>query len=83
MEQGVQPKYAYAEYLTKELTRKEAVEKANLENSEASPGGVSGKGTAIEQEFFTNEELDKLTDKDLDNPNIYEKAMRSLSRLGR
>jgi hypothetical protein len=83
VEQGVQPKYAYAEYLTKELTRKEAVEKANLENSEASPGGVSGKGTAIEQEFFTNEELDKLTSKDLDNPNIYEKAMRSLSKLGR
>ena len=84
VEQGVRPKYAYAEYLTKELTRKEAVDKANLENSEASPGGVSGKGTAVEKEFFTSEELDKLTQAQLlKDPNLLEKALLSQSKLSR
>jgi hypothetical protein len=43
---------------------------------------VSGKAEAPEREFFTSEELDQLTPKQLDDPNIFEKAMRSLSRLG-
>lgn len=39
--------------------------------------GISGGGS----EFFTSEELDKLTKKQLDNPKIYEKAMKSLRKL--
>ena len=37
----------------------------------------------VEREYFTNEELDNLTDEDLDDPEIYEKAMRSLEKLPR
>lgn len=46
----------------------------------ASVGSISGSGTA-EGEFFTSEELDKLTPKMLDDPKIMEKAMRSMARL--
>ena len=46
----------------------------------ASVGSISGSGTA-ESEFFTSEELDKLTPKMLDDPKIMEKAMRSMARL--
>ena len=46
----------------------------------ASVGSISGSGTA-ESEFFTSEELDKLTPRQLDDPKIMEKAMRSMARL--
>lgn len=39
--------------------------------------------TSAEKEFYTSEELDRLTDKDLDDPGIFAKAMRSMTRLGR
>lgn len=39
--------------------------------------------TKAEKEFYTSEELDRLTDKDLDDPGIFAKAMRSMTRLGR
>ncbi len=81
VEKGIPPKYAYAEYLTKQSFKEKAIEQANAENSGASPGGVTGKASTPEREFFTSEELDKLTPKDLDDPNIFEKAMRSLSKL--
>ena len=82
VDKGIPPKYAYAEYLSRQAIKEQAIEKANAENGQASPGGVSGKAEAPEKEFFTGEELDKLTPKQLDDPNIFEKAMRSLSRLG-
>ena len=37
--------------------------------------------TKAERDFFTSEELDALTDEDLENEAIFEKAMRSLQRL--
>jgi len=82
VDKGIPPKYAYAEYLSRQAIKEQAIEKANTENGQASPGGVSGKAETPEKEFFTGEELDKLTPKQLDDPNIFEKAMRSLSRLG-
>lgn len=82
VDKGIPPKYAYAEYLSRQAIKEQAIEKANTENGQASPGGVSGKAETPEREFFTSEELDKLTPKQLDDPNIFEKAMRSLSRLG-
>ncbi len=82
VDKGIPPKYAYAEYLSRQAIKEQAIEKANAENGQASPGGVSGKAETPEKEFFTSEELDKLTPKQLDDPNIFEKAMRSLSRLG-
>lgn len=39
--------------------------------------------TKTEKEFYTSEELDRLTDKDLDDPSIFARAMRSMTRLGR
>lgn len=39
--------------------------------------------TPAEKEFYTSEELDRLTDKDLDDPSIFARAMRSMTRLGR
>jgi len=82
VDKGIPPKYAYAEYLSRQAIKEQAIEQANTENGQASPGGVSGKAKAPEREFFTSDELDKLTPKQLDDPNIFEKAMRSLSRLG-
>lgn len=82
VDKGIPPKYAYAEYLSRQAIKEQAIEKANTENGQASPGGVSGKAETPEKEFFTGEEIDKLTPKQLDDPNIFEKAMRSLSRLG-
>lgn len=37
--------------------------------------------TKSERDYFTSEELDALTDEDLNNEKIFEKAMRSLERL--
>ena len=39
--------------------------------------------TPAEKDFYTSDELDRLTDKDLDDPGIFAKAMRSMTRLGR
>ena len=36
-----------------------------------------------EKEFFTSEELDRLKNKDLDDPKVFEKALKSLARLGK
>lgn len=43
-------------------------------------GAVSGANDA-DDGYFTSAELDKLTPKDLDDPKIYKKAMRSLGKL--
>ena len=39
--------------------------------------------TPAEKEFYTSEEIDNLTDKQLDDPAIWARVMRSLPRLGR
>ena len=43
-------------------------------------GSINAK-TNEEGEFFTNSELDSLSGKDLDNPRILQKAIKSLSKL--
>jgi hypothetical protein len=35
----------------------------------------------VERDYYTSEDLDHLTDEDLDDPEIFEKAMRSLKKL--
>lgn len=82
MEKGIPPKYAYAEYVTRQSLAEKAIEKQNEENSSASVGSVTGTGATIEREFFNNDELDKLSAKDLEDPSILKKALKSLSRLG-
>lgn len=82
MDKGIPPKYAYAEYLTKQSLAEKAIEKQNEENSSASVGSVTGHGATIEKEFFSSEELDKLSAKDLDDPSILKKALKSISKLG-
>ena len=57
-----------------------AIEAQTKTPKPASVGSISGSGTA-ESEFFTSEELDKLTPKMLDDPKVMEKAMRSMARL--
>ncbi len=44
-------------------------------------GPVNNDGN-VEDEFYTSEQLDRLTKKDLDNPKINKKAMASMLRLG-
>jgi hypothetical protein len=46
-----------------------------------STGSVKSDAPAPEKEFYTNEELDRLTKKDLDNPKILEKALASFGKL--
>lgn len=43
-------------------------------------GAVNSK-TAEEKDYYTNDELNALTSRDLDDPKVYERAMRSLGRL--
>ena len=83
VDKGIPPKYAYAEYLSRQAIKEQAIEKANTENGQASPGGVSGKAETPEKEFFTGEELDKLKFEELiKNPSLIEKARLSMHRLG-
>ncbi len=46
----------------------------------ASSGSLYSTGQ-VPGEFFTSDELDRLTSKDLDDPRVMEKAMRSMARL--
>ena len=83
VDKGIPPKYAYVEYLSRQAIKEQAIEKANTENGQASPGGVSGKAETPEREFFTSEELDKLKFEELiKNPSLIEKARLSMHRLG-
>ena len=81
VENGVSPKHAYAEYRLKELIKEQEIDKGNADNAKRSAGSVTGKGQAIEKDYYTSEELDRLTSDDLNDPKIFEKAMRSMSRI--
>ena len=37
----------------------------------------------IERDYYTSEEIDNLTDEELDDPVIWEKVMKSMSLLGK
>lgn len=43
--------------------------------------GAVGNTENADSEFFSSRELDRLTSRDLDNPLIFKKAMKSLKRL--
>lgn len=45
-------------------------------------GSVS-KGTGSDAEYFSSTQLDKLTSRQLDDPKIFEKALKSLERIGK
>lgn len=57
-----------------------AIQQQTKRPKPASTGSMVGTGSP-EKEFFTNAELDKLNKKDLSDPKVYEKAMRSMARL--
>ncbi|MBR4972595.1 MAG: hypothetical protein IKY59_06470 [Oscillospiraceae bacterium] len=44
-------------------------------------GAVSGTKVTPEREFYTSDEIDRLTKKDMDDPKVWDKVLRSLSRL--
>lgn len=46
----------------------------------AKVGKVNAK-TNVEKEYFSNDELDKLTAKDLDDPKVLEKAIKSMEKI--
>jgi hypothetical protein len=60
--------------------RMRAIESQQKTPKPASTGSMTSTGKST-SEFFTSQELDNLTSKDLDDPKIMEKAMRSLERL--
>ena len=37
----------------------------------------------VERDYYTSEEIDNLTDEELDDPVIWEKVMKSMSLLGK
>ena len=62
-------------------TAAKAVEQASVPPKPASAGPIEGESGG-ESEYFTADELDRLTPKMLDNPKIMEKALRSMTKLG-
>lgn len=50
-------------------------------NAPPSTGTVKSNESATDKEYFTSAELDRLTSRDLDNPKIFGKAMKSIARL--
>lgn len=72
---SVQPMDAKSRFL-----RAKQIEARQKTPKPASTGSMTSTGV-VEREFFTSQELDRLTSKDLDDPKVMEKAMRSLARL--
>jgi hypothetical protein len=54
--------------------------KANISKKEAPPvvGRINSK-TVVEKDYFTDKELNSLSKKDLDDPAVLAKAMRSMT----
>lgn len=57
--------------------------KAQEQNEKVQPPSAIGRvdDSHAEREYFTSEEIDNLTDEDLDDPVIWEKVMRSMEKL--
>lgn len=45
------------------------------------PGSMINHNQVAEKDYYTEEELDKLTSEDLDDPKVFEKAMKSLQKI--
>ena len=76
---------SFANYIAAGLSTKEAyyASKVLNESERVHAPDAIGKvaDTKAERDYFTSEELDALTDEDLNDDKIYEKAMASLQRL--
>lgn len=71
--QGIDPVVAYA-----------AINTAKQATAKPKPPEMGAVGQKpAEKEFYTSEEIDKLTDKELDDPSIWAKVMKSMTKLGR
>lgn len=76
---GVPLRYAYADYLSRQLLSEKQIEQTNQANAESSTGSVNGQGATIEKEFYTSDEVDKLTDADYErNPKLWEIVRKSM-----
>jgi len=77
----------FAKFISAGLTSTEAywASKAQLMKEKVIAPSAIGRvsETKAERDFYTSEELDRLTDEDLKDDAIFEKAMRSLERLKR
>lgn len=69
------------------LTTKEAYYATLAMNSKEKVFAPSAIGKVsdnrIERDYYTSEEIDNLTDEELDDPQIWEKVMKSMSMLGK
>ena len=45
--------------------------------------GAVNSSSSKEKDFYTSAEIDKLTSKELDDPKIFDRVMKSLAKLGR
>lgn len=78
-QKGIPLKYAYAEYLSKQLLSDKKIEETNQSNAASSTGSVNGQGASVEKEFYTSEEVDKLTDEDYErNPKLWDIVRKSM-----
>lgn len=78
-QKGIPLKYAYAEYLSKQLLSDKKIEETNQSNAASSTGSVNGQGASVEKEFFTSDEVDKLTDADYErNPKLWDIVRKSM-----
>lgn len=78
-QKGMPLKYAYAEYLSKQLLSDKKIEETNQSNAASSTGSVNGQGANVEKEFFTSDEVDKLTDADYErNPKLWDIVRKSM-----
>lgn len=57
-----------------------AIESRTVPPKPVSTGSMNGTGKA-DSDYFTDSELDNLTAKDLENPKVLEKAMKSMARI--
>ncbi len=67
---GVSPKTAYF-----------AVKQGEKPETKPEDIGRVSEGSGAESEYFTSDQLDRLTPRDLENKKIFEKAMKSLKHL--
>jgi|GEM_PF-6211023 len=69
---------AYARYELRRMKADEAARSAEREAEKSAPPAPAGSGA--ERDFFTDGELDSLTERDLDDPGILARAIKSLTR---
>lgn len=75
----------FLDYISAGLGGEEAYWATQARNAKEKFEGAKELGKVnsvpVERDYFTSEEIDKLSDKELDDPTIWEKVQRSLNRL--